>query len=165
MRKTVKGMRRWTKEGRSSGPLKGKSKERRRTKTARQLLKSWARTDNSFAEGIPSRHASRASKLLPQVNPHCRIRALLLSWEKIVAEPFVVFIPHRRRNVKRRGAQPVRDYSLFDMLSRKRRSRGLGSDHISSGAPIAAIRPSFMKAMRVETFRANSSSWVTMNTH
>ena len=74
MRKTVKGMRRWTKEGRSSGPLKGKSKERRRTKTARQLLKSWARTDNSFAEGIPSRHASRASKPHPQVYPQRRIR-------------------------------------------------------------------------------------------
>ena len=47
------------------------------------------------------------------MNPHCRIRALLLSWEKIVAEPFVVFIPHRRRNVNRRGERP-RSYSLFD---------------------------------------------------
>ena len=37
-----------------------------------QTLKSSAQTDDP--EGTPSRHASRASKPLPQVNPHRRIR-------------------------------------------------------------------------------------------
>lgn len=75
MRKTVKGMRRWTKRRPLKRPLsKEKSKERRHTKPARHILKSWARTDNSFAEGIPLRHASRASKPYPQVYPQRRIR-------------------------------------------------------------------------------------------
>ena len=79
-RGTVKGGRKRIKQGenRPGGLSSNKDDDGAQSGRVRlrsdpdQILKSSARTDDS--EGIPSRHASRASKLLPQVNPHCRIR-------------------------------------------------------------------------------------------
>ena len=71
-------------------------------------MKSTARTDGSLEEEIPSRYASRAPIDRPQVNPRSRIRAFLLSWKKIVAKPFAVFILHRRQNVNLREISQIR---------------------------------------------------------
>ena len=64
--------------------------------TCDHILESSARADGS--EGIPSRHASRASKHIPQVNPQCRTRAFLLSRQYRSDLPGQ-FIPYPRDNV------------------------------------------------------------------